>query len=270
VRLGIALSVMFLALTLFPLPSLVRPASATCFQASWGDCTYTWGYTDRNHLGWLAPSNTTILTPLVTNKSATNWIESQVFLFPFHVEPSTSVVFGLYADGKLIASSSYQNLSENDAGGYGGSCTAGVCGSHMVKSVFQDLAVFSDWTWELDLYHQIGWLASIPSGATLVVAFESSKPLWVSIDNQTSGHSYYVGHSAFTNLPGNLPANGSQSPHAVAVWIYSPNPNASGGPGTFSFLQWGLISLGGSLLIAVTAFTAFRRAKVKLDPGPKR
>jgi hypothetical protein len=259
--------VTLLALTFLPLPSLVRPASALCAPTSWGECDYTWGYTDPGHLGWLVPSNTTIFTPLVTNMSATGWIEAQAFLFPFHVEPSTSAVLGLYADGKLIASSSYQNLSENDVGGYGGTCTAGVCGSQMVKSVARDLAVFSDWTWELDLYHQIGWPSSIPSGATLNVAFESSKPIWISVDNLPSGSSYYVGHSSFTNLSGSLPTNGSLSSHTVAVWVYSPNPNAPGGPRTFPLLQWGITGLGAVLVTAGVAYVVLRRTKAKQDVG---
>ena len=249
----------------------VRQVNAVCFQSYWGECTYNWGYEDSDSLGWLVPANTTVLTPLMTNVTVTGWIMGDISIFPFHVQKLTLASIGLYVNGALIDESSYKNLSQNSVGGAGGTCNGGFCGSQLLRSISSDLAVFSDWTWELNLYHLVGWTSEIPSGSTITFAFEASKSLWVSIDNLSSGHSYEAAHSLYTNLPTTLQQAGQQTQYTLAAWVYSPNPNSPGAPipfpfnpNAFSFLMQVLFVLGmTSAFVAVAVILVRSRRPVK-------
>ena len=259
-----ALSVTVLVvIILASLTSHVRRVDALCAQEHWGECVYTWGYTDRDNLGWLVPANTTAYTPLQTNTTVTNWIEGEITVFPFNVESLTSAVVGVYVNGELLAAVSYGNLSQNSVGGYGGSCDAGKCGSRILESISPNLAIFSDWTWELSLYHSLMY-HSIVSGSTIALTFEASKPVWVSVDNQSSGFTYEETHSSFSSLPAAFPQDSPQSPHTIAAWVYSPNPHAPGGPVVFPWPLQEFIALCLiSLLIAVAVIVVVLRVVVR-------
>jgi hypothetical protein len=259
-----ALSVTVLVvIILASLTSYVRRVDALCAQEHWGECTYNWGYTDRDNLGWLVPANTTVYTPLQTNITITNWMEGEIVVFPFHVEPLTSAIVGVYVNGELEWTVSYGNLSQNSVGGYGGSCNAGKCGSLMLESISPDLAIFSDWTWELSLYHSFP-SQSIASGSTMALAFEASKPLWVSVDNQSSGFTYEDTRLSFTSLPATFPQNSPQAPYTVAAWVYSPNPHAPGGPVALLWpLQWFVALCFITFLIAIALLVWVRRVRAR-------
>jgi len=276
---NVAITILLVLAVLVPLGSLVGRVDALCAQTHWGECEYTWGYVNPNQLGWLVPANTTIFTPLLTNASVSNWIQGEVTLFPYNVSRFTEMNLGLYISGKLVASATSQNLSMSGAGGYngvcsggdcvggyGGSCGLGACGPHMLMSISPDLAVFTNWTWEVGIYHTFGW-PGIPSGSTLAMALETSKPVWVSIDNQSSGFSYLQRNPSFTSLPGASPSYDTKSPHTVAAWVYSTNPNAPGGPrGPFYFLMSlsPLVVLGiVSSVAAVAAYAVIHRIRTK-------
>jgi hypothetical protein len=236
------------------LTTQVRIADATCVQMHWGDCIYTWGYGNRNNLGWLVPSNTTVFTQLPTNATIAGWIEGEVTIFPFQVESSTSTVVGLYVNGELVDTSTSANLSASSVGGSGGSCIVGICGSRIVRPISQNLATFTDWTWELDLYHTVG--QSIPPGSTVAMAFETTKPLWISVNNQSSGFSLEVVHSSFAMLPASFPQDSQLSPYTVAAWVYSPSPSALGGPSILLWAGIGFIALcfiAGLIVVIVVA-----------------
>jgi hypothetical protein len=274
---GVAISaIVLILLALAPLGSLAGRADALCAQTHWGECDYSWGYSNPNNLGWLVPSNTTIFTPLHTNASVSGWMQAEVTLFPYNVSSFTAMDLGLYINGELVASATSQNLSITGAGGYdgvctggqcvggyGGDCSGGVCGTQLLKSVTPDLAIFSNWNWEVGIYHTFG-LSGFPSGSTLAMAFETSKPVWVSIDNQSFGFSYVEANPSFTSLPATSPQYNSKSPYTMAVWAYSPNPNAPGGPVVSSWFPPVLIVFSFLLLIiAITVFVVARSVKVK-------
>jgi len=240
-----------LLVILTSLTGYVGKVDALCAQQHWGECIYTWGYSGNNGLGWLAPSNTTLYTPLVTNASITNWMQGEVTIFPFQVEPHTSATVGLYANGALIDSFTTGNLSVSSAVGYGGSCVAGKCESLMLKSISPSIANFSDWTWEVGLYHQLSWLSPIASGSVVALAFEVSKPVWVSVANQSSGTTYEETHASFVPLPETFPSTSEQSPHTVAAWIWSPNQNAPTGVGGAPWLPLAFLVLPFALVLTV-------------------
>ena len=253
-----------LLLVLASLTGYVGNVDAVCAQMHWGECIYTWGYNDRSGLGWLVPSNTTLYTPLLTNASITHWIEGEITIFPFDLQPHTTATVGLYANGALIDIFTTENLSQSSAVGVGGSCVEGKCESLMIEQISHSTAIFSDWTWELGLYHQVDLLSTIASGSVVALAFEASTPIWVSAVNQSSGLTYEEKNPSFIPLPETFTSTSEQSPYTVAAWVYSPNPSTASGLGIAPGLSLALLTLPfASVLIAIAAILVSRWMSVR-------
>lgn len=75
---------------------------------------YLFGTNSTRFTGWLLPSHTLLLTSFTTGGTLNHFVGATFNVFPYDVQQNSSLYLGLYVDGELSASQSY-NLSDTNA-----------------------------------------------------------------------------------------------------------------------------------------------------------
>lgn len=170
---------------------------------------YIFGSTGRNFTGWLMPAHTLVSTSYTTDQSLNGFVSATLNVFPYALPQSGTLYLGLYVNGKLAASSSY-DLGQSVA-------HQAAVSQYLVNGSGNALASFTP---SLEGYSVTLFLhSSLPSGTVVTVTAYVSDPIWVQIDSRDPGLSL-VGPTSVP-IPTSLGPEHALAPYTLSIQVQS-------------------------------------------------
>ena len=171
------------------------------------------GSSGLSTVGWLMPSDTFIWTSYTTNQSLSNFIVATLNVFPYQIQPGTTLHLGLYVNGKLEATQVYDLGASSNA--------------HPATSLSNVGSQLRNFT-----YSMMGFTVSLfplnsvlPSGTTITVSVSVTNATWVQIENMAGSTqqtvSYELNGFTASTLPTNLPQTAIAAPYTLSVEVNS-------------------------------------------------
>lgn len=170
---------------------------------------YFFGSSGTNFTGWLMPAHTLVSTSYTTNRSLNGFVSATLNVFPYRLPQNGTLYLGLYVNGKLAASSSY-DLGQSVA---------------HPAAILQDLVngsgnALSSFIPSLEGYTvTLSLHSSLPAGAVITVTAYVSAPIWAQIDSGAPGLSHVDPTSS--PLPSSLEPGQVLAPYTLSIQVQS-------------------------------------------------